>query len=148
MRRVRARRAVCLLAAAALTASCFVDWGARLRARTYPPDFHYISTEQLQSAMWQLADSEAALDRTMRDPDLDATTRRRVVIDLLGRMQRAAEQLGPGALASNHPRVSRNVDAFRRDLRDAREAVEREPPSYFLAGSVSGACMHCHAPDR
>jgi hypothetical protein len=59
-------------------------------------------------------------------------------------MQITSRELGPQDWPSNHPKVARNVGRFRKDLANAQRAVQVDPPSYYLAGSVSGACMHCH----
>jgi len=145
MQRELLRRAVPLLAAACAWLACSPGGLERLREHTYPPSFNYISAEQLQSTMWKLADHASRLDQLMRaSRDGDETLRAQVIWQLT-EMDRAAASLGPAGWPSNHPRVSRNVDGFRRDLEAARHAVELDPPNYFLAGSVSGACVHCHA---
>jgi len=134
-----------VLAAACAGPACSPAAQERLRRHTYPPSFHYITAEQLQSTMWQLADHANRLDALMREgPPRDQELRAQV-IEQLAQMGRAAAALGPGHWPSNHPRVSRNVEHFRREVEAARRAAEVDPPSYFLAGSVSGACVHCHA---
>jgi hypothetical protein len=137
-------RALLALAASLASLACSPAARERLREHTYPPSFNYITQEQLHAAMWQLADHSAQLDRLMREPGAgDEPLQARVILEL-GEMERAAAELGPGGWPSNHPLVSRNIDRFRQDLADARHAAALEPPSFFLAGSVSGACMHCH----
>ena len=37
-----------------------------------------------------------------------------------------------------------NLPNFRQDLRTAREAIERDPPNFLLAGPLTGACIYCH----
>jgi len=116
----------------------------RLREHTYPPTFRYITDAQLHSAMWALADHASRLDRVMRDPAAAGEDLQSQVIAQLAGMERAAATLGPPGWPSNHPHVSRNLASFERDVEAARHAAELDPPNYFLAGSVSGACMHCH----
>ena len=41
---------------------------------------------------------------------------------------------------------ARRLRTLADDLRAARTAAEHDPPNYFLAGSVSGACLYCHRP--
>jgi hypothetical protein len=66
------------------------------------------------------------------------------VISILSRMETFSKSLGPQNWSSNHPKVARNIGLFRADIARARRAVQVDPPSYYLAGSISGACMHCH----
>jgi len=44
--------------------------------------------------------------------------------------------------------LQRSHGAFRRDIEMARLAAERDPPNYFLAGSVAGSCSYCHEGQR
>ena len=132
------------LAASLVASACSAGALERLRGHTYPPSFRYIPREELRSAMWRLADGSARLDRLMRaSAGGDEALQGWVIRELQG-MESAAAELGPEGWPSNHPRVSRHIDRFRQDLADARHAAELDPPGYFLAGSVSGACMHCH----
>jgi hypothetical protein len=63
---------------------------------------------------------------------------------LLAGMEEAAASLGPAGWPSNHPQIGANLDRLWRDIEHARRAAEREPPNYFYAGVVSGACLYCH----
>jgi hypothetical protein len=144
MRRRPVQRALFASLASVASLACAELDAERVREHTYPPTFTYITEEQLHSAMWALADHASRLDRLMREPgeageDLQA----QVIVQISG-MERATATLGPSRWPSNHPHVSRNLARFRRDLEQARHAAELDPPNYFLAGSVSGACMHCH----
>jgi hypothetical protein len=116
----------------------------RLREHTYPPSFKYIPEERLRSTMWNLAYHVAQLDQRMRDPKVGGESLQLEVIRELDEIQRAAAGLGHGDRPSNHPQVSRNIDAFRDDLYAARRAAAAQPPNYFLAGSIAGACTNCH----
>lgn len=145
MRRPAPCRALAALAAAGAWLACAPGGLEGLRKHTYPPTFTYISDEQLRSTMWRLADHASQLDRLMRAPHDGGEALRAQVIWQLTEMDRAAVALGPTGWPTNHPRVSRNVEGFRRELEAARHAAELDPPNYFLAGSVSGACVQCHA---
>jgi hypothetical protein len=145
MVRTSLRRGLAALAVAGAWLGCAPDGLERLRAHTYPPTFTYISDEQLRSTMWKLADHASQLDRLMRASHDGGEALRAQVIWQLTEMDRAAAALGPTGWPTNHPRVSRNVETFRREVEAARHAAELEPPNYFLAGSVSGACVQCHA---
>jgi len=130
----------------AATVGCRSGFPEGLRAHIYPPDFNYIPEEKLESAMWRMAEQVDALDERLREADPGEESLQRDVARMLREMDQTSQALGQGGWPSNHPRVSRNVEAFRRDLQEARRAVEISPPNYFLAGSISGACMHCHGP--
>jgi hypothetical protein len=47
---------------------------------------------------------------------------------------------------SNHPRIQEHAPHLRADLDRALLAVKKDPPNYYYAGVVSGACTYCHAP--
>lgn len=129
---------------AAGTSGCTSDLLERTRAHTYPPNFNYIPNEKLDSTMWQMAAQVDELDERLREATAGDEALQGDVVRMLGEMEQTSRALGMGGWPSNHPQVSRNVETFRLDLHHARRAVELNPPSYFLAGSISGACMHCH----
>jgi len=118
-----------------------VDTAKQVRQYTYPPDFRYITREELRSTMWQLAYHLRELNQLMRGPDTPEQHRQEI-IDQLRAMESAATRLG--GWPSNHPLVEMNLPSFRRDIRTAREAVERDPPDFLLAGAITGACVYCH----
>jgi hypothetical protein len=128
--------------------ACADDVASRMREHTYPPTFRYFTKAELTSTMLQLADLVSQIDRALRRPILDdpaAVEAGREEVDrLLGEMQRVSRTLGPGGWPSNHPVVGPNVEKFRLDLAAARRALRFDPPSYYLAGSIAGACLHCH----
>jgi hypothetical protein len=127
--------------------ACADGVAARVREHTYPPTFRYFTQAELTTTMLQLADLVSQIDRAMQGPPLDdsaAEARREQVDRLLGDMQRVTRLLGPGGWPSNHPVIGPNVEKFRLDLTAARRALRFDPPSYYLAGSISGACLHCH----
>ena len=70
-----------LLACGTLVACA--DFPAWLRRRTYPPDFNYITQEQLRSTMWQLAKQVRELQLLNRDPASIDQRRREEIIKLL-----------------------------------------------------------------
>jgi len=139
------RSVLLALVSANLLAGC-ADWPALLRRHTYPPNFKYIERGQLKSAMWQLAQYVHELDQVMRQPATDGDARRREVVRLLTAMQAATKDLETEGRPSNHPVISDHLAGFRRDLALARAGVQADPPNYYLVGSVSGACLVCHAP--
>ncbi|MGH0033408.1 MAG: hypothetical protein ACQGVK_00115 [Myxococcota bacterium] len=126
--------------------ACSGVGGDQLRIHTYPPDFNYVSAEKLQSSMWQLAAEVRQLEVVLQTAESGETVPRETVLGILERMEESASALGPGNVPSNHPRIAHNVDRLRDDIRRARRGVGLEPPNYFWAGTVSGACRYCHAP--
>ena len=130
----------CLLGAQAC--SC-ADVGARLRQYTYPPTFHYISNEQLRSTMWQLAFHSRELRVLMASPEKTAVNRPEVLQHLRA-MEQVMIDLNRTGWPTNHPMVDANRPSFLQDIRTAQDAVSRDPPNFFLAGALSGACAYCH----
>jgi len=132
-------------ATALLTAACCGTVPETLRRHSYPPSFNYVPHEDLHSAMWQLAHDTYELDRILRESASGGGYPREEILSLLAGMDEAARSLGPGGWPANHPQIGANVDLLRQDIERARQAAERNPPNYFYAGAVSGACLYCHA---
>jgi hypothetical protein len=124
--------------------ACSPKIAEEIRRHTYPPKFDYSTSEELRSTMWRFAAQVKQLDDVMQKPELPAEDRRREAIRILSEMERVSMDLGTG-WPGNHPEVSRNIVVFRRDLTAARHALEMDPPLYYLAGTISGACSHCHS---
>ncbi len=114
-----------------------------IRDVTYPRDFRYYTKEELSTVMGRMAEDVAQLDAILRGGAEEPETRRRVV-ELLRDLEVRAEGLeAPGAL-TNHPRLARNLPLFLKAVEAARRDAERDPPRYYLAGNIVGACLHCH----
>lgn len=124
------------------------DLPARVRKHTYPPDFTYITTQQLRSTMWKLADQVERLNHILRLAEPVTEQERAEIVQLLANMEKVTDGLRGQGWRSNHPEVDFNLDRFQRDVALARRSVESDPPNYFLAGSVSGACLYCHDRSR
>jgi hypothetical protein len=101
--------------------ACGTSWPQFIRAHTYPPDFSYVA-----------------------DRSISEETRRTRVELLLGAMEGTVQQIGPTQWSTNHPELKSALEALESDVHAAREGVKHDPPTYFLAGSVSGACLYCH----
>ncbi len=130
----------CLLISVALCGCA--SFGAWLRQYTYPPDFDYISHDQISSAMWQLARDVRALEKTLREPGDIVEQRRARISSLLISMDEKAVQLDSGGRTTNHPMLDAKLPTFRRDILLARQGVERG--SYTLVALLPGACVYCH----
>jgi hypothetical protein len=118
--------------------------GEAVRAVTYPPDFRYISQENLETAMWQMAAAVRDLDATLRDVTVSEPRKQQRVLALLDRLAATSDRLEGGERPSNHPLLDRNAPRLASDIQAARIAASATPPRYALAGSVSGACIYCH----
>ena len=119
------------------------DFARWLRPHTYPPDFRYVTRDQIRSTMWQLAYHSRELNQLMRSPEM-AQQHRTEIGEHLRAMEQAAANLDQSGWPTNHPLVDMNLANFRRDLKFARESVERGPPNFLLAAPLSGACVYCH----
>jgi len=119
------------------------DFAGRFRQYTYPPGFHYITTEQLRSTMWQLAYHSRELNRLMA-VSATAESHRAEILAHLESMEQATIELNRTTWPTNHPLIDKNRSNFLRDIKVAEQAIRREPPNFLLASSVTGACIYCH----
>lgn len=118
---------------------------AEIREHTYPPDLHYVSKGEVRSAMLRLASGAVELDRALAPGGAADAEQNAKVLAALREMVDAAEGLDPGAARASHPQIERNLEAFRRAVAAAEEQARGTPPSYYLAGTIVGACTACHA---
>ena len=132
-----------LLIFGALQLSGCADWARWVRQYTYPPEFRYVESDEIRATMRVLAFHAREVNQLMR---LDGAPQahRAEIIEHLRAMEQAAESLDQAGGPTNHLKLDMNLPSFRRDLKFAREAIEREPPNYLLAGPVTGACANCH----
>jgi hypothetical protein len=140
----RARQVLMTLLVSSTLMAC-TDIAALVRRHTYPPNFQYITQDQLHSTMWQLADSVRRLDAVMRQPGPIDAARRADIESQLRAMLDTTTALQSDGRPTNHPLLTAHLDRFRRDVTLALAGVEANPPSYYLVGSVSGACLTCHS---
>jgi hypothetical protein len=116
-----------------------------VRKVTYPPDFNYISEQELSSTMQTFAWYTTLLDNYLRDPSRVSRDQLLESIRILEKMEKLSLKLGTETLTSNHDFVSFNIDAFRNSIIEARKGLQQSPPNYYLAGAVSGYCLNCHS---
>ena len=132
-----------LVMLAALQLAACSDVARWVRQYTYPPEFRYIERDEVRAAMRELAAHSHQLNQAMR-LDEDPGEHRAEIVEHLRAMEQAAEKLDQSGAPTNYVNLDMNLPAFRRDLKFAREAIEREPPNFLLAGPVTGACAYCH----
>jgi hypothetical protein len=117
----------------------------KVRQATYPPEFVYITRQQLDFTMWRLARDVRELDQLLRAPaPIDGDRRGAIVAHLTSMETAAADLKSQPGWHSNQPAIDTHLGRFEADIARARRAVEAEPPNYYLAGFVSGACLYCH----
>jgi hypothetical protein len=119
------------------------DFARWVRQYTYPPEFRYIERDEVRSAMRQLAFHSRELNQLIQSSDGPQKSRSEIIMQLRA-MEEAAEKLDQSGWPTNHPLIDMNLPSFRRDIKFAREAIERDPPNFLLAGPVTGACVYCH----
>jgi len=119
------------------------DMARWVRQYTYPPEFRYIERDEVLGTMRVLAAHAREVNQLMRQDDAPQEHRAEIV-EHLRAMEQAAEKLDQSGVPTNHPKVDMNLPSLRHDLKFAREAIEREPPNFLVAGPVAGACVHCH----
>ena len=127
----------------ALQVYACADFAARVRQYTYPPTFHYITDDQLRSSMWRLAPHSRELRDLMTVPE-NTMAHRDQILRHLEVMERTAIELNRTGWPTNHPLIDANRANLLRDIQSAQAAIRRDPPNFFLASSVSGACFYCH----
>lgn len=85
------------------------------------------------------------LDRELREGDRTGSYRQEAIVRWLGDMEKTGETLAAGKWPSDHPMLWSRIGLFYDDIRAARRMASAVPPSYVLAGTVSGACVYCHS---
>jgi len=139
----RIRYAGGLIVAVAL--GCAEPAAERVRTVTYPRDFHYITQQEIRTAMGELAHEIVMLEQQLSPRSEGDGVDQVGVVQILSRMDRVAASLKRRE-HSNHPRIDAYAPRLRRDIERALVGARSDPPSYVAAGRVSGACSYCHAP--
>ena len=142
MRRVLAGSLLALAAVAA----CNSDQAATVRNFTYAREFRYYDEQEVRGAMQRMSVAVRQLDALLKTDGAPPETQQQEVVRLLTEGDAAARALRSPQRASNHPRLTENLDAFLAEVELARASAQRTPPNYYAAGSITGSCLHCHAP--
>ena len=127
---------------------CSNEFSAAVRKVTYPPDFKYVTAQELRSNMEQLALQMQLLDFALKPENSDKTLQQQQVLDALAKIQKVGVGLQAGDAGATHPFLQDMMTNFVDDIRRARTAASMEPPKYYLAGRVSGGCINCHKANR
>jgi hypothetical protein len=142
-KRVRQRVLLVAFTLAAAAGGC-AALRPRARRPPNPPRFRFVEAGDIRSVMWQLAYHVNELNVALRTPGTEEDPHRAEVVRILTAMEHVTDALRPTAAATNHPLLREHLGQFRRDLALARAGAEANPPSYVMAGYVSGACLVCH----
>ena len=133
---------------AGVLALALSGWGLAcggVRFSNDPPGFQYLPPEPVRSTMWVLAAEIEELERLLATPEGRASeVQRTAVRSTLARMREAARQLDQPGRSSQHPMLDHNLERFTTRLTRAIRNVDRDPPNYYLASTVGGACFMCH----
>jgi hypothetical protein len=140
------RKLVLLIVASVTMLSGCADVPALLRRHTYPPNFKYITREQLHSAMWQLADNVRALDAVMRQPGPINAARHAEVERLLLAMRDDTATPQAHGRPTNHPLISEHLKTFQSDV--ARLSRESRRYRRAITWSVPSPGPVCPAKPR
>lgn len=118
---------------------------ASLRSVTYPPDFHYLTRDEVQGTMAEFARSVDALDAILAQEGGAGAADRDAIVGILEQLRLQGRHLASGA-ESNHPGLHQDAPRFTRDVDRALASARRDPPDYSGAARIAGACTACHAP--
>lgn len=137
-----------LLFSTILAISGCADFAAAVRQVTYPPDFTYVTGQELRSRMDQMAFQLQLLDRALAENTAGRPPQQEQVLGTLQNIERVASSLQVGEAGSSHPFLQDFMVGFVSDVEQARNAAALDPPSYYLAGRVAGGCVNCHKVNR
>ena len=121
---------------------------ALVRKVTYPPDFKYVSTDELRSRMSQMAFQLQLLDHALEESNIGQPDQQQNVLSALRNIERIGSSLQAGEEGSNHPFLQDYMNDFVNDVGQARSAASLIPPSYYYAGRIAGGCVNCHKVNR
>jgi hypothetical protein len=116
-----------------------------IREVTYPPSFRYIDQQEVNGAMYLIAQHVVKLERTLSETMLVAgnVSHSEGILRELRAIESQAAKLNH-AEATNHPLLDKNLSRFLDTVREAIDAAEQEPPQFLPATRVSAACGYCH----
>ena len=146
-RTLTALRAILLFSIVLASSGCS-DFAAVVRKVTYPPDFNYVTGQELRSRMHQMAFQLQLLDQALAENNTGRPVQQQQVLGSLRNIERVASSLQAGEAGSSHPFLQDFMKDFVADVEQARNAAALDPPSYYFAGRVAGGCVNCHKVNR
>ncbi|MEX1032473.1 MAG: hypothetical protein WDZ30_03865 [Cellvibrionaceae bacterium] len=130
-----------------LAISACSELSSNVRKVTYPPDFKYVTGEELRSNMQQLAYHLQQLDEALAVEAPEQVEQQKVTATLR-EIERIGSRLQAGQGGANHPFLEDMMPEFVTTVGQARLRAAQNPPRYYWAGRVSGACLNCHTINR
>ena len=122
---------------------------SRFPAVANPPPFDYADGEELRSGMHELAFQLQLLDQALgMESDLRDPQAQDQIINSLETIERVGRQLSSVDMTSSHRFLRNDMEIFLSTVERAQRSAERNPPDYYMAGRVSGACINCHMIQR
>ena len=120
------------------------NFASVVRKATYPPEFKYVSGDELRGNMQKLAFRLQELDLALNSltPDQQA------VLESLRQIERIGSSMQAGEAGSNHPFLEDYMQNFVSQVSQAKQAAALNPPRYYRAGQVAGGCLSCHKVNR
>ena len=109
-----------------------------------PPPFDYADGEELRAGMHLLAFELQKLDMALAGEHDENLNIQRDIVSSLQNIERIGGVLRAGDLSSTHTFLRDDMTRFLSGVNRARSDAERNPPRYYSAGRVSGACVNCH----
>lgn len=139
-----------LLACTLILAGC-----VKIRLLTYPAEFIWLETSELEGVMHDMAVSLGKIDQLMTDAENSDTKagEQAKVLQELDKLDALAGSLSTGASVgandqpasvTNHPLVDEHIDQLIEQIMRARLQVQAQPPVYYAIGQLSGSCNACH----
>jgi hypothetical protein len=127
---------------------CSSEFAAAVRKVTYPPDFKYVTADELRSNMHKLAFELQQLDAALLQTNNAGLEQQKQVLQNLNNIQKLATGLHAGDAGASHPFLEDGMGEFITRVQEAKVAASLEQPRYYLAGQVSGGCVNCHKINR
>jgi hypothetical protein len=140
-------RSLLLFSTIMLISGCS-DFAGAVRKITYPPDFKYVTGQELRSRMEQMAFQLQLLDQALAENNVGRPAQQQQVLGSLRNIRRIASNLQAGEAGSSHPFLQDFMKEFVSDVEQARNTAALDPPSYYFAGRVAGGCVNCHRVNR
>ena len=135
---------IAALATGSVLVACNSSGNAGFPQIASPPPFDYADGEELRSRMHQLAFELQRLDTTLMLESSGGFVTQEQVVDSLENIERIGGLLRDGDMSMRHVFLRDDMENFLLTVRTARMGAEANPPRYYQAGGVSGACLNCH----
>jgi len=129
----------CLVMLVILTAAC-----ATIRKVTYPPDFIYLDSSQVQTSMLRMSLAMRRIDEILASQVLPAYADQQRILESLNTIDEMADSLDTGGHPTNHLLLDENLTQFKIEVRNALRTASADPPQFYAAGRLSAHCTGCH----